>query len=583
MIGTESPDTNYNFTEWHWTKEEANLIRSKDLHGEIRFKLTAPFQYNGQDNGVTILQEHINLIKHILADTSEKHNNIRLDKVYYLVNEYLRYTLPSGRENDVAAKYLESLHTDTINFLESEDFKNLFHERAVYSQQVISSISSQLKDAFSKLNAFFFEKSPKYAQISSALKNKDDYKVFTGGRYVVAHNSILNDVRNVPELHNKAYKVGVAPLFSRNEIKGFDYFIDSELNPDSTQFLFPFILNRSQYENMLEANGDVKLYLYEDIEDFKFQKIREAYESKFCKKIEHVGRSLFTSQKYQYLDEPSSETETTVLTSDDNEGLLSGLTRKFYTLKEHDQSFYESLFNIDDVEYNREKRDYVPLDETEYSITFSDHETLNLLGFRRIILVEYDDEKESMVQIPVNQVKAGEAIIVYRNQQQDILLDILFKQDNSGVMKDIERASNLWTSTLSEILRRINDDTRVLHELLKQHGVYLNFQTLLAYVNKDRKFPQDAKTLEAIRQIALDYNLSSNYFTTSEQLQNALKRKAQFHSLTITLGRGVSDEVTHYYFTGNKGKILENLDPEIVDVLKQNIKRGIVKAIDKRN
>jgi hypothetical protein len=587
LIGTESPETTFPFTEWHWTKEEVNLLESKDLHGEIRFKLTAPYQYNGTDNGVTALQEHIKLIKNILAEAADSHNQVKFDKIYYIVNEYLRYTLPPGNENGLAASFLKGLHTNTINFLESEDFKDLFYERAVYSQQTILNVATQLKEAFSKLSDFFFEYSPKYAQISSALKNTEDFDEFAGGRYVIAHNSILNDVRKVPELHNINYKVGVAPLYSRkdlktgNKLEGFESFIDSELNLNSTQFLFPFIMNRSQYETMLEANGDIKLYLYKDIEDFKFQKIREAYENKFCKKIEHAGRLSFTSEKYVLPEEPATVTEV-IHNFDDNEDLLSDLSRKFYNLKDHDQSFYESLFNVDDVEYDKEKRDYVPQDETEYTITFTDHESLNLLGYRRVILVENEDEHENLVQVPVNQVNAGETLIVYRNQQKEILLDILFKQDNSGVMKEIERASNLWTSTLAEILRKMNADASALHQLLKDQGVVLNYQTLIAYVNKSRKFPQDAKTLEAIRQIALDYNLSANYFTTSEQLQNALKRKAQFHSLTVTLGRGVSDEVTHYYFTGNKGKILENLDPEIVDVLKQNIKRGTVKAIDKK-
>ncbi|MBX0335564.1 hypothetical protein K3G39_20220 [Pontibacter sp. HSC-14F20] len=583
LIASDTPESDFTFTEWHWTKEEANLLNRKDLHGEIRFKLTAPFQYNGKDNGVTLLQEHVNLIKNILTEASENHNRIRLDKVYFFVNEYLRYTLPPGNENAVAANFLERLQSDTVTYLDSEDFKDLFYERAVYSQQIIQNISTQLKDAFFKLNAFFYEYSPKYAQVSSSLKNFDDYEEFTGGRYIVAHNSILNDVRNVPELHNIDYMVGAAPLFSRKELKGFDYFIDSELNLNSTQFIFPFILNRSQYETMLEANGDIKLYLYEDIEDFKFQKIREAYENKFCKKIEHNGRSSFTSLTYEFINVPLSETETNEYSSDENEVLLPGLSRKFYNLKEHDQSFYESLFNVDDVEYDKEKRDYVPQDETEYSITFTDFENLNLLGYRRVILVEQEDNKENLVQVPVNQVNAGDTIIVYRNQQKELLYDILLEQDNSGVIKEIERASNLWVSTLKEIIRRNDDDILAAEKQLRAQNIFLNFQTLLSYTNKDRKFPQDARTLEAIRQLALDHNLSGNYFTTSEQLQNALKRKAQFHSLTITLGRGVSDEVTHYYFTGNKGKILESLDPEIVEVLKQNIKRGTVKAIDKRN
>ncbi len=579
LIAAVPPETNYSFTEWHWTKEEVNLLQAKALHGEVRFKLTSPYTADGEDNGVSLLKEHFQRIKGCLEDIFQQHNRVRLDKVYFILNEYLRYTLPPGAQSEVAHAFLQHLATSTADFLESEEFKELFYERGVYSQQDIKTASARIKPLFEDLNAFFHSYSPKYAQISNSLKNYEDYEQYAGGRHIIIHNSLLHQARQIPTLHNIDFLVGVAPLFSRNEMKGFDHFVESDLNVVSSQFIFPFILNRAQYETMLEANGDIKLYLYEDIEDFKFQKIREAYERKFMQKIEHTGRASLTACRYT-APEPDV-TETVVpQKSAEHETTLINIAQRFYNLNEHDQNFFASLFEVDDIEYDKEKRDYVPLDQTEYNITFTDTETLSLTGFRRVILVEQQREQESLVQIPANQVKPGDTIIVYKNQQKDILYDILLEQDKSGVMREIEQASNLWVSTLKEILRRKGDDLTLVEELLQEQGVHLNYQTLTNYLSKSTKFPKEARTLEAVRQVALDCHLSGSYFTTNAQLQNALTRKAQYHSLTITLGRGVSDEVTHYYFTAQRGKILESLDPEIVEVLRQNIKRGTVKSIE---
>lgn len=577
LITTDELETNYPFTEWHWAKEEINLLLNRDINSEIKLKVTEPFINEGESNGVEELQKHVQFLISELKEVKLKYSGIRLEQIYYLVNEYLRFILPPGDFNHTSRTYLEGLHKRTEDYLAGEEFKDAFYEVGVYRQHEILEVSQCFAHALLSINSFFYRNSPKYYHVQKALRDTEEHEQFKAGRHIIAPRDVIEDLRSFSDFHNQEILVGTIPLFDKKDNISFDRIVDSQINTTAAQFIFPFIFSRAQYESMLEANGDVNLYLYDQLEDYKYVKILEAYERRFLKKIQHPDRKLFTASEYQL---PIKVPLTTPDPENGAEENLKILFGRYNSLEPNHKDFFEQLFNSDGFEYQKEAREIYLRDNKEYEIIFEDGEILLTPGTRRIIHVESNESGiDRHCEIPLSQVDANQVIILYRNQSKELLYQILLEQDKSGVMKEIERASNLWLSTLQEIRRKENDDFDFVKQLLQWKNIFLTNQTLRGYFKKDRKFPKDTETLEAIRQIAIERGLSENYLTTKERVENILRRKAQYQSLSITLGREISDEVLHFHLTGKKGDLLEKLDSDVVEVLRLNIKQGRVKNI----
>lgn len=572
LIGTEKPETNFPLTEWTWTKEEYNAWCNKPISGKIRLKITGEIVWNGKSNGVEELKTLVYEIIDITQSIRQNFYNIRLDYIYYFINEYLRYILPPDHQ------CLSEINKKTNDFLNGDDFKNAFYEITVFDQGIIKSWCDKLTNAFNQLNLFFIKINPKFNHIQCSLKSLEDFERFNGGRYVLAARDILEECQRTNELHNPQYHIGSIPLFDSHN-KSFDQIVDSDLNTSNAQYIFPFIFNRAQLETMLECNGDVKLFLYEGIEDFKYVKVLEAHQRHFLFKIQHPDRKLFFDSEYLVMEKPVQELS--IESKEHSDNFKETLFKEFDKLEKGKKDFFEQLYCLDDLDY--QSREYQSQDKTEYEITFEDEETFVLPGFRRIILVEkLDPDKERYLEVPLGAVQKGQTIIVYRNQNKHLIYDILKEQDNSGLIQEIEKTSNLWFSSIREIQRKIGSDYSVLEQLFANKGIKLTYPTLHGYLQHDRKFPQEIETIEAIRQIAVEKGLSDSYLKTTLQMENILKRKKQYHSITITLGRGISDEIIRHFLTGEKGDLLEKLDPDIFEVLKLNVKQGKVKFINKK-
>ncbi len=576
LIGTDKPETNYPLIEWNWTKEEFNLLENKNITGEIRLKITGENIFNEISNGFSELQKLVIKILNLVSDIRKKHNGIFLNNVYYFVNEYLRFMLPAGKENEISKTYLQEIHNKTTEYLESDDFKDAFYQKAVFNQDTIIQYSQQLLDIFKNINSFFYQKSPKYIHIRSSLKNMEDFHDFNGGRHIIATRDTLEKNKKIQELQNKELNISSIRLFDKNKDNiNFNQIVDTDLNASGAQFIFPFIFNRAQYELMLEANGDTKLYLYDKLEDYKYANVLKAHEQRFLNKIQHEDRHLFFECEYEISEETTTISD---LQPKETQTYNEKVIAEYNKLTDSEKDFFGHLYDVDNFNYSQSE-EYHPHDTSEYEVLFEeDINNYIIRGNRRVILI--DSEKH--LEIPLSYIQAEQEIIIYRNQSKELIYQILLNQDKSGLMQDIESASNLWFNTLRKIKEKIRHQTVSLQDLFLQQDITINTQTLINYLEHNSKFPKEEKVLEAIRQIAIVQDLDDEFLKTEEQLYNILKWRSKYHSLTITLGRGISDEILHHYLTGNKGELLNKIDPDIVEVLKHNVKQGIVKSIVKK-
>lgn len=567
LIGNQEPETNYDLFKWQWTKEEFNTWCHKPLMGQVRLKPTDENEWEGMSNGVEELRQHIEAVIKVIEELRSKYTGIRIHELGYFLNEYMRYNLPPDHYflGDIQKKVLEYLYGD-------DQFKEAFYEKGEYATEIIDKYTRILEGLFTELDFFFRLKSPKYNHITSGLKVSGRQRAYPGGRYTINTRNTWQYAQQDEQLHNEQFTIGSIPIYDAAEQSFDKIIIDSKLNTSKAQFIFPFIFNRQQLELMLEAEGDVKLYLYKDLEDLKFFKVMEANARRFLKKVQHSDRSkLFPSIIYE-----ASKVDASKESAEKSDVLED----RFYRLPPERKDFFELLYDRDDVDYRTsEVASSERTDQLDYTVIFDDGEVLEVNGSKKVIIEKQLHDKSIFIEKSLSNITKGDQLIIYRNLHPDKIYEILKNQDKTGLIKEIERASNLWFSTIRELHRQLSGDTERLQEKLKGKGVNYHLQTIEAYLRKERKFPRDANALVAIRSLALKYNLSQNYLISQEQLQQTIRRKKQFHSLSITLGRNISDAMLRYTITGTRGGILSKIDPDIFEVLTLNIKRNTVSKI----
>ena len=196
-----------------------------------------------------------------------------MENIFHLINGYLRYVLPPGHD------YLNSMTIEVSEYLSGDAFRSAFYEKAVFDQDLIKHYSDTLLIYFSALTEFFRVNSPKYIHVLAGLSNNEEFTSYTAGRYLLSTRMMTEFYLGIKAFNNEVGKIGTVPLFDP-ERDCFEKIIEFELNSPSTIY-FSFSFKTQQLEDMLEAKGDVKLYVYDEIEDFKYSKVLEALKKRF--------------------------------------------------------------------------------------------------------------------------------------------------------------------------------------------------------------------------------------------------------------------------------------------------------------
>ena len=145
----------------------------------------------------------------------------------------------------------------------------------------------------------------------------------------------------------------------------------------------------------------------------------------------------------------------------------------------------------------------------------------------------------------------GDKIRIYKNQHKEVLFNIAVNADKQGKFKDILDSTQLWKDKL---IQYCTDDEKI-EEIA--HSCKVKRGTVSGWLddNSKTKFPQHIEPLNNI--------LGNDY-------QKILKNKKNYNSIMIALGRDLSDEITDYIITNEKGKLLEQFDDVSIDAISRH-------------
>ena len=210
----------------------------------------------------------------------------------------------------------------------------------------------------------------------------------------------------------------------------------------------------------------------------------------------------------------------------------------------------------------------------------------DILHAGKSVLV-YDGE--GFKKCKVGDLISGDWIRFYQNQHEDLLFQIAEKADDNSVLNQIEKYSRDWKRSLTKYLdaeipddnpllslldidsRMIRRRIQLLNKADQQHELFgVKNSTVLKWEEPDSaKFPQNDEVLKFL--------LKGNPVRCNE----AINSKRKYNSIMIALGRDLSEEITEYVLTGEKGPILKDFDEEIVKTItEQNMPSQEIRSIE---
>jgi hypothetical protein len=230
------------------------------------------------------------------------------------------------------------------------------------------------------------------------------------------------------------------------------------------------------------------------------------------------------------------------------------------------ESLIDRIFDKDISDINKEY-ELNHYDAICKEIIFDDNTSVKLSANSSVILI---NENNNPVNNKVGDLIIGDKVRIYENQHKDVLLKSIFQADKNGNFKKILKDSEKWKNVLKSYCN--NSDTKIQYVALK-FGI--NPDTVRGWfkLNLDTKFPQNFKKLK-------DLMNKKDFKMSNDEYNQFYKSSRNYKSITIAVGRDLSDEIATFIINGNKGKLLSKLDDNIIiSISEKNMPIRKIKSI----
>jgi len=237
--------------------------------------------------------------------------------------------------------------------------------------------------------------------------------------------------------------------------------------------------------------------------------------------------------------------------------VLSGVNYPDEQKVEATESLIDRIFDADisdmDREYESSYHDHIFKE-----ITFFDNASVTLSANSSVILI---NENNKPINNRVGDLRVDDKVRVYENQHKDVLLDSIVQSDEHGKFQRILEDSDKWKRILKAYC---NNDIKV-QDLALRCGIAASTVEGWFKSDSNTKFPQ---SLDKIRDL-----LGQDYFQIYKSSKN-------YKSITIAVGRDLSDEISNYIIKGTKGSLLSKLNDDIINLIsEQNMPIRKIKSI----
>lgn len=612
----EHPLKNYtypNIYSWEWSSIEVLLLNKKaettflNLH-----KVVVPTESTNAFGNTTNLIELYEKAAQLLNEFTKTYN---VHKLKSFINACLRYTFPyKDKEHENYSNILD-LFEELILWVKSEEATYRFEEAGVWEidERIELLYEDELLDAFWSICEYFRYQNPKYDAMQKLTH-----------KHRKAWLSLLTSYDKTITVNkkwweNKNTKCGVAPFFKREKedytIEGFvnDAKIYSISADKEIVYYFPFLFSDEQLEIMLHLAGPKYVFLYDQIEDWRYEEFMHRLAKKTVAQIQARDKNFWGTPEFSYRVPASTAKKSTHLTQNNAQPPSLDATGQAEPARKPDtkphspavpsisptlRNPFTYLFSYEEEEFlaenrsyddeftaeNKPKSDYVR--EIEYVFSFKEAEVApkSYGGKSGKVFVEYDHLGNLVMQyVHPADVCEGSVIRIYENNDTDIYR--LIKKYETGksdsLTERIDKASMSWKGALEDLFVLCGRNEHKLVEVFERERYKVNISTLKNWLDtstKGTKFPDDDKVFQVIqnglanpefsRRMKQCFDISEHPFTKdSKVIERIIHYRNKFRSLSVSSGHNFSTNLFSYLVSNQRNGLLQELNDEQVGFL----------------
>ncbi|HIG90800.1 MAG TPA: hypothetical protein EYQ45_07590 [Flavobacteriaceae bacterium] len=274
--------------------------------------------------------------------------------------------------------------------------------------------------------------------------------------------------------------------------------------------------DRELFQEVYSGIHNIQWLLY-DNEYENYKKFKDKYDNELIEEFRSKDRKKLSG--IDYPDEPKVET---------TESLIDRIFDKNISDigREYESSYHDHIFK---------------------EIVFFDSTSIIRSASSGVILI---NENNKPINNKVGDLMVGDKVRIYENQHKDVLLNSIIQSDEHGKFQRILDDSERWKN----ILKAYCSNDIKIQDLALRCGIAPSTVKGWFKLDSNTKFPQ---SLDKVRDL-----LGQDY-------PQIYKSSKNYKSITIAVGRDLSDEISNYIIKGAKGSLLSKLNNDIINLISQ--------------
>ncbi len=274
--------------------------------------------------------------------------------------------------------------------------------------------------------------------------------------------------------------------------------------------------DRELFQELYSGIHNIQWLLY-DNEYENYKKFKDKYDNELIEEFRSKDRKKLSG--IDYPDEPKVET---------TESLIDRIFDKNISDigREYESSYHDHIFK---------------------EIVFFDSTSIIRSASSGVILI---NENNKPINNKVGDLMVGDKVRIYENQHKDVLLNSIIQSDEHGKFQRILDDSERWKN----ILKAYCSNDIKIQDLALRCGIAPSTVKGWFKLDSNTKFPQ---SLDKVRDL-----LGQDY-------PQIYKSSKNYKSITIAVGRDLSDEISNYIIKGAKGSLLSKLNNDIINLISQ--------------
>ena len=529
LIGNESPNMEYDFTKWLWSKDEIKLANNEEPKQPSKIAIENIELYKKLNE----LRNEISNIKEV--------SKVDLSFMLKFTNFYFRLIL----ENSNLSKGVFQEYSDRLNsYLKSEKFEeeinNLFYDNNTFKSDLIKEYSNKIFEIFNSISTLIQNDNKKWKYIKEKANNCHKlYLIVEKKSYDFIETQISNNkIHNIVLISDKRID---------NEKEYLAKWVNDKRNTHKKIYILPYLNNIDLFDSINNLKGNCQVLCYKDIDEIMFDKLIFKYQQDEKSRLRHNDRNKFFETEF--------------------------LSENIIKRREFDDIFNFDFTNNGSKENSFENID-LPKEKVFYDIKFTDNTSEKFDSTKGVFLIE----NKNQIKTTVGEITEGATIRFYQNASSKEFKKIMRLFDSEKLLETFDFYANSWKETLHKLSEKYEGIETLFNKMFVDEKIHFNTFKQYFKGNSQTRFPRE-NTLKIIKNFCENCGFKNELIV--QEFDKFIVYSKKDHSIRQQAGRVLSDDLLDY-IASNKTDISKSLKKVPESILHKIVESIQEKEIQKK-